>query len=167
VSVTPAGPMSGADHQNWPGSSSTQHAHKRLRISLAQRVVPTKPELCKANEGMTRAHARTTLTAAPPHHRPIPACRLQRPPQPVPRCPRRQCSWPLLCPTYTRATLPRHSSVMEEQLVLKDIPSTLSPPIGGRLWPCIPRSASDSSPMPEPARPRPRPQSNCQPTEGP
>jgi len=57
VNVAPAGPMSGADRQYRPGSSGTQHAHKRTRTSLAQRV-PTKPELCKANEGMTRTCTR-------------------------------------------------------------------------------------------------------------
>jgi len=99
VSVAPAGPMSGADHQFRPGSSGAQHAHKRTRTSIAQRVAPMKAkfsfakvELCKANEGMTHAHARATRTAAPPHHRPNAACRWQRAPRPVPRCPHRQCS---------------------------------------------------------------------------
>jgi len=99
VNVAPAGPISGADHQNWPDSSGTQHAHKRLRTSLAQRVariraniIFAKPELCKANEGMAHAHARATRTAAPPHHRPRSARRWQRAPRPVPRCPHRQWS---------------------------------------------------------------------------
>jgi len=96
VSVAPAGPMSGADLQFRPGSSGTQHRYKRMRTSIAQRVAPirnfAKVELCKGNEGMTHAHARATRTAVPPHHRPCPACRWQRAPRPVPRCPHRQCS---------------------------------------------------------------------------
>jgi len=80
VSMAPAGPPAGADLQFPPGSSGAQHARKRTRTSIAQRVVPTKPELCKANEGMTHAHARATRTAAKPHHRHRPACRWQRAP---------------------------------------------------------------------------------------
>jgi len=59
VSVPPAGPPSGADHQFRPGSSGAQHAHKRMRTSLAQRapmmarITSAKRYLCKANEGMT------------------------------------------------------------------------------------------------------------------
>jgi len=60
VSVAPAGPMSEADRQFRPGSSGAKHAYKRTSTSLAQRVarmkarkILAKPELCKANEGMT------------------------------------------------------------------------------------------------------------------
>jgi len=86
ASVAPAGPMSGADRQFRPGSSGAQQAHKRTRTSIAQRVAWSKTikrfakvELCKANEGMTYAHARATRTAAPPHHRLL-AYRWQRAP---------------------------------------------------------------------------------------